>query len=287
MSYEVAVKQLDEAGIDNLVKSINIPPRPSLLQDLQVEMKKDDPSLKTIAAIVGRDVALSAAVLRVVNSPFFGLSRRAESMDQAVNMLGLRQVGTLVTGLVARQAIKGDGPALTRFWDVSTKRAFCVSQMARRQRTCEPDLAQTFGLFCDLGIPLLMQRFPDYADTLHMANEAEHQSFVQVEQARHGTDHALFGALMARSWGLSQSVALAIRMHHDYTIFQRPETPAVVRTLVAQGLVAEVVIQRYAGLNRSVEWLKGGEAALAELDLDARALEDLCDDFHDAFDAGV
>jgi HD-like signal output (HDOD) protein len=287
MSFEVIEKQLDEAAVDTLVKSISIPPRPSLLEDIQQEMKKDDPDMRRIASIAGRDVALSAAVMRVVNSPFFGLSRRAETMDQAVAMLGLRQMGALITGMVAREAIKGDGPSLTRFWDVSTKRSFAMQHLARKLRGVEPDIAQTFGLFCDLGIPLLSQRFPDYMQTLAVANLDETRSFTAVEQEKHKTDHALIGALMARTWGLSQTVALAIRVHHDYSVFNDVGVPTPVRRLVAMGVLAERIIQRYAGLNRSAEWEKGGTGAMELLDIIESDLDELSDSIHDAFNAGV
>lgn len=287
MNFETMEQQLDEAGVDVLVKSIQIPPRPSLLEDIQLEMKKDDPDPARIAQLASRDVAISGAVLRVVNSAFFGLNRRAETLGQAVALLGLRQVSTLITGMVARQAINGDGPTLTRFWDVSTKRAHAMQFLARKLRGVEPDVAQTFGLFCDLGIPLLMTRFPDYMKTLADANNEDTRSFTEVEHAKHNTDHALIGALMARSWGLSQTVAMAIRMHHDYSIFNNVGVPGIVQRLVAMGVLSERIIQSYAGQNRSAEWEKGGAGALELLDLTSEDLDEHMDDLHEAFSNGV
>lgn len=283
MDCSVLEQQIDEAAVDTLVKTINIPPRPSLVEDLQREMREEDPDMRRIAAIASKDVALTAAVIRVINSPLYGLSRRVETLEQAVNFIGLRQVSSLVTGLVARQSIKGDGPTLTRFWDVSTKRAHAVMFLAKRLRGIDPDAAQTFGLFCDVGIPLLMQRFTDYLETLQLANAAENKRFVEVEQERHQTDHALVGALMARAWGLSQTVALSIRLHHDYSVLQDESVPTAVRNLVAYGLLAEYAIQRDSGLNRTVEWVKGGGSVQAYLNLSDEELADICDDIRDGF----
>jgi len=273
--------------VDALIKSIAIPPRPALLTEVQKEMATDDPDLGRIARLVGMDVAMTAAVLRSVNSPFYALSRTATTLDQAVALLGLRQIGTLVTGFAMRQAIKGDSANLTRFWDVSTKRSFALSRLARGLRGVEVDVAQSFGLFCDVGIPLLMQRFPDYGATLRAANQSESQAFTEVEQATHRTDHAMIGALMARSWGLPRLVCDAIRLHHDYSVFQDPNVDEAVTRLIAMGLLAEVAIQRFARLNSSFEWIKGGEPAAGALLLGEADVEDWIEGLLEGFASGV
>ncbi len=276
-SFLEAERHLQDPGVDALVRDLGVPPRPQILADLSQEMARAEPDTQRIARIVATDVALTAAVLRVANSPAYALSRRAETLGQALGLLGLRQIGVMVTGLVMRKALRTDGPQLTRFWDVSAKRSWALSLLARNLRGVEVDVAQTFGLFCDVGIPLLMQRFAGYGRTLQAANHATDQSFTEVEQATHQTDHALIGALMARSWGVSQTVCLAIRLHHDYAVFSDLKVPETVARLIAMGLVAERAIQTFAGLNSSTEWSRGSEGALGALmlgDGDAQEWED-------------
>ena len=139
--------------------------------------------------------------LRIANPPAYGLARRCETVDQAITMLGLKQVGAVVTGLVLRKVRRTDGPQLTRFWDVSAKRSRAMSQLARGLRGVDADIAQSFGLFCDVGIALLMHRFPDCGRTLKACNDDTERSFTEVEHALHHTDHALIGGIMRRSWG--------------------------------------------------------------------------------------
>ena len=273
--------------IDALVRSIAIPPRPALLAEVQAEVAADDPDLNRIAHLIGRDVAMTAGVLRSVNSPFFALSRKASSLGEAIALLGLRQIGALVTGFALRQAMTGDRTQLTRFWDVSGKRSYALSRLAHGLRGVAPDAAQSFGLFCDVGIPLLMQRFADYGATLRAANTTDSRSFTEVEQAQHQTDHALIGALMARAWGLPRAVCDAIRLHHDYGIFHDPAIDAEVQRLIAMGLVAELAIQRFAGMNQSLEWDKGGERAIGLLMLTEIEVGDWIDTLLDGFAAGV
>lgn len=276
-----------ELDVDALIRSIAIPPRPTLLAEVQAEIDAADPDLARIGRLIGRDVALTAAMLRSVNSPFYALSRKANSLAEAIALLGMRQIGALVTGFALRQAVQGDRAQLTRFWDVSGKRSYALSRLATGLQGVAADTAQSFGLFCDVGIPLLMQRFADYGKTLKAANQTEAWSFTEVEHAAHRTDHALVGALMARAWSLPRTVCDAIRLHHDYAIFHDPGVDEGVQRLVAMGLVAELAIQRFAGLNQSLEWAKGGEHAIGLLMLTEIEAEDWIDTLLDGFAAGV
>jgi HD-like signal output (HDOD) protein len=273
--------------VEALIKSIAIPPRPELLTQVQTELSRADPDPARISAWIAKDVAMTAGVLRIVNSPFFALTRPAGTLEQALSLLGLRQIGTLVTGFALRQAVKGEPVGLTRFWDVSAKRSYAMLRLARGLRGVDVDAAQSFGLFCDVGIPLLMQRFADYPATLKAANQEPVRSFTEVEQAAHNADHAMIGALMARSWGLPKLVCDAIRQHHDYGVLRDAAAPPEVGRLVAMGLVAELAIQRFARLNASMEWDKGGEDAASLLILSSEGLEDWISDLIDGFALGI
>jgi len=208
-------------------------------------------------------------------------------LNQALNMLGWKQTGVMATSLVMRKVLRTDGPQLTRFWDVSVKRSWALVTLARSLKGVDVDVAQTFGLFCDVGVLLLMQRFSGYTEVLQAANVTSEQSFTQVEQAHMQTDHALIGALMARSWGVSLTVCLAIRLHHDCAVFQDPNVPDAVARLVAMGLVAEAAIQNFAGMNTSTEWAKGGEAAMGALMLSEHDMSDWLERLVDGFSAGT
>jgi len=272
---------------DALVKSIGIPSRPSTLIQLQDEIARDDPDVRLIASLVASDVALTVAALRVVNTPAFALSRRCETVEQAIAMLGLQQLNVIVTGLVLRNVLRGDAQQLAQFWDLSGKRAYAMSRLAGGLGLVDVPVAQSFGLFCDVGIPLLMQRFADYGQTLTHCHDERQRCFTALEQDRHHTDHAQIGAMMARSWGLSPTLCLAIGLHHDYSVFSDPKVPETVSRLMAMGLVAEAAIQRFAGKTSCTEWDKGGDHATGALVLNVQDAEDWIDRlFHD-FAAGL
>ena len=277
----------DGHALRDLVRDIGIPARPQLLADLQDELERDDPSLRRVSDIAGSDVAMAAALLKTANSPLMGLSRRAETVEQALQLLGFAQCQAILTEIVLRKLLPANGPGLTRFWDVSAKRARAMTYLARTRRVVSPALAHTYGLFAEVGIAILLQRFPGktgYLATLGRANELGEGSITALEQSLHGVDHAMVGALTARTWGVSQTAVLAIRLHHEYAAWSGPMPPHV-RELAALGLVSEAIIQRYEGLNHHAEWTKGGAMALEALDLVEVELQMWSDDVHEQFRA--
>ena len=283
-SATVATAAAAAAGdpVDALIKSIRIPPRPTLLADMQHELASSDPSPEAIGRIVARDVGMAGALLKLANSSFYGGKRKAKSVQQAILFLGINQVAALMTGLLARQALPADSAAHANFWDITTRRAQALVFLARRLRVGEADVAHTFGLFCDTGVPLLMQRFPDYADTFARAASEPERAFTAIEDERHSTNHAALGCLLARNWGLSSHVAWAILHHHDYAVLDDAATDDGVRALVALSLLAERAIQQYQGHAGSVEWAKGGARACAYFGLTEEESDDLLDQLHDA-----
>lgn len=283
ITAEDAERQLGAVALGGLIKDIPIPARPIFVQQMQEEMSKADPDMRRIVQIVGRDVGLTVAVLKTVNSPLFGLSRRAESVDQAVGLIGLKQLGILVAALAMRNLLKGDANTLGRFYDTSARRALAMTRMAKFTGLVDVTLAQTFGLFCDVGIPLLMHRFPTYVQTLKAANEDMERSFTAIEQEAHHTDHGLIGALMAKTWSLPGSVALAIRLHHDYEVFLDPNVPSEVARMISMNIVAEEAIQRFAKMHSNAEWGKGGDYVASTLSMDVAEVQEWIEQLVDAF----
>jgi HD-like signal output (HDOD) protein len=279
--------QLIAAALSSLIKDIPIPPRPLVVQHMQEEMAKADPDMRRIAQIIGQDVGLTLAVLKMVNSPLYGLSRRAESVDQAVGLIGLKQLGILVSALALRSLLKGDTSTLERFYETSARRAQAMTHMAKFSGLVDVAMAQTFGLFCDVGIPLLMHRFPDYLQTLEIANEDTERSFTACEQSVHHTDHGLIGALMAKAWGLPGSVTLAIRLHHDYEVFLDPKVPVEVARMISMNIVAEEAIQRFNPVHSNVEWAKGGDYVGSTLSMDGAEVEEWITQLVDVFAHGL
>lgn len=279
--------EVTTGGLSELISSMGLPVRPSVLEDVDRLLASDDAAVEDLSRLISLDVALSAAVLKVANSPIYSGSRNVGTLHEAVSFLGLKRLRSLLTDVLLRAVLAKSSMALPRFWDVSAKRAFACRTMAEKLNCLDAESAQSFGLFCDVGVPLLAQKFPDYLQTLQLANNDVEQSFTAVEQAAHQTDHALVGAIMARTWGLATPLCLAIRLHHDYNALANGALPKSVGSLIAFSVMAERMIQSFEGRNHSREWEKGGAIALAFLGLNEEEFDELSDVVHEGFGHSV
>jgi HD-like signal output (HDOD) protein len=171
---------------------------------------------------------------------------------------------------------------MERYWDSSAKLALSTMHFANRILGLNKDDAYTYGLFQNCGLPILIQRFPDYKETLHKANNLSERKFTTVEDDAHGTDHATVSYLMAKSWNLPESTTNAIRFHHEYDMLSNSETNlhSDSKNLIALGLLADHAVHLSSGSNKnfSLEWTKGGALALAQLDLSYTDFADICED---------
>lgn len=264
-----------------IIRSINIPPRPALLMALQHEMRKEDANLQKVAQLIGRDVAMAGTLLETANSAFFNLRRPVKTVQDAIALIGMNQTNAIMSLLVTRKVLGGGGTMMARFWDVSEKRAMSMSFIARETAAVAPDLAYSFGLFCDIGIPLLKARFENYLETLSIANRVAAGQFIEVENTRHGVNHTLVGALLADKWSISGDVVLAICRHHERKVLYDDSAAPTVRTLVALNYVVEKAIQEYRGEAESREWNQGGEATIEALGWWPSEVDDMCEAIKD------
>ncbi len=256
------------------LRQIVIPPCPDLLVQMQAAMAEPEPDLSEVARIASSDVAMSATLLRNANSPLHAVGQPVATVGQAMNRLGLNETAALITGFLVRHAIPVDHPQLRRFWEHSALRAAALHFIARHLPGVLPEVAQLYGLFCHVGMPVLLQSVRGYGGTLVEARARIDRSFIATENANHRTDHAVVGALVARAWHLAPTVVAAIRLHHDLTSLGDEDCEPEIHTLVAAGLLAEHLIRRREGLDAESDWLQHGPRALAWLQLSQDDLDD-------------
>ena len=233
---EISAEQARQA-----LRGLTIPPRPTILVDLYTRLQRPDANAREIADGIARDVVLSAAVLKTVNSPLYGLRANCVSIQHAVQLLGLSNVTTLVTGVLLRHSMGGKKQTLERFWDSAEKVASISAHIAGTlPGVCRED-SYLFGLFRDVGIPMLMQRWPDYKQTLATAAR-QHRPLPEVEEERHRTSHCVISYLFSKSWGIPQHLREGILRHHDPAVFEPSDTISRgALTLVAINHLAEKI----------------------------------------------
>jgi HD-like signal output (HDOD) protein len=256
---------LDRQRQSGPLRQISIPPCPALLARLQTALAEPVPDLQAVAQIASSDVAMAATLLRNANSALHAGDQPAQTVGQAMNRIGLRLTAALLTEVMLQQAVRANHPRLQRFWAQAARRAAAMHFIARQLPGIAPDVAQLYGLFCHVGIPVLLQRMPGYSGTLVEAHARRDRSFVATENANHRTDHAVVGALVARVWQVAPSVMAAIRLHHDLAQLDSQTCDPEVQTLVAMGLLAEDAMRRREGLDAEHDWKQHAGAAHAWL----------------------
>jgi len=268
MSTATAKKQPPTQGVELKASDFNIPPCPAILTKLLRETRSDDPDPRRVSQLIGADVALAASMLNVANSAYYGLRNKATSVQQAVGMLGMNAVSQRVTGLLLQQAFPAAGGGMERYWKSSMTTALIASLLSRETRVLSPETCHTYALFQNCGMPVMLKKFPVYADIFNGTALNHGDLILELEEERYATSHAKIGAQFAHSWQLAAALCLAIRYHHDL-----PTTPALrarasadTRALVAIGLASE---QIYCVATRAVchEWELGGAWALQEIGL--------------------
>lgn len=285
MSVAEIHRELDHARDQGPVKDIVIPPCPELLVALRKEVDKADPDPGEISRIASSDVAMAASLMRIANSPLYARSRPADTVAAAVSMLGVGQTIGILTCFLTRHAIRINSPLIEHFWETSTRRAIAMGFIARQLYDIDPEIAHTCGLFCHVGIPIMLLGVRGYSGTLAEALARQDRSFTETENASHKTDHAVVGAIVAKTWRLPPVIAIAVRLHHDFTILQDKRYEEPVRTLVAMGLVAETLVSRHAGVQVFREWDQHGAACLAHLNVAEQEVESWVDTLHPQFEA--
>ncbi|WP_204124810.1 HDOD domain-containing protein [Pseudomonas sp. 008] len=195
-----------------------MPAQPQIMVDLQMEQYMPDPDLEVIAKLISQDPGLSGALLKIVNSPYYGLSNKITAIQRAVNLLGSRSIINLINA----QSIKGELNddtivTLNRFWDTAQDVAMTCLSLAKRVGVQAGDEAYALGLFHDCGIPLMLKKFPDYMKVLEQAyaNASVECRVVDTENKQYNTNHAVVGYYTAKSWRLPEHVTQAIANHHN------------------------------------------------------------------------
>ncbi|WP_174244896.1 HDOD domain-containing protein [Pseudomonas sp. S35] len=247
-----------------------MPPQPQIMVDLQMEQYMPDPDLEVIARLISQDPGLSGALLKIVNSPYYGLSNKIASIQRAVNLLGSRSIINLINAQSIRGEMSDDTiVTLNRFWDTAQDVAMTCLTLAKRTGSQAVDEAYALGLFHDCGVPLMLKRFPNYMTVLEQAyaNAGTDCRVVDTENNAFNTNHAVVGYYTAKSWRLPEHVTDAIANHHNaLAIFsdESARTPQV-KNLLAILKMAEHICSSYRVLgNQSVdhEWNAVGPLVL-------------------------
>lgn len=258
--------ELTPDQIRHLLQGISIPPQPQIMVDLQMEQLNPQCSMTRIARLISQDVGLAGSMLKTVNSPLFGLKNKIASIEQAISLLGINSVVNISNALSIRGSLTDEAiVALGRFWDSAMDIAAACSNIAKQIGHRAPDEAYTFGLFHNCGIPLLMQRFDNYAEVMKKAYAEKSRRVIDIENDLLHTNHAVVGYYVAKSWNLPGHICDAIAEHHsaEAVFADGDSSPTERKNLIAILKMAEHICRNYLTLGdakEDYEWLRIGRS---------------------------
>lgn len=242
----------EDVDFDKLIRSYNIPPQPNLIAEIQAAGS----DLDKIAELISKDVALSAGVLQIINSSFYGLANSISSIKQATVLLGYKHVSNIINSQLIKADI-GDyrNKDLDDFWSTATDVANTSAALVKILGFGSPDEAYTLGLFHNCGIPILMEKYDDYAETMQSAYNTYGTSITQIENEHYSTNHAVLGYMVARTWKLPEHLRIAIRDHHNFDrlSFDALSSNTEADTMLAILKMAEHIAHVYAVLGKDHE----------------------------------
>jgi len=219
---------VNEQVLSDVNKNFIIPPKPQILDDLDRLARQNEPSLMAAADIVAKDVAISSAILKIVNSPAYGLVRSIADIKQAIMFLGWNGIEALIPALKLKQMFlqKTCCISLERFWDNASEIANVNMIVGQRVKNKIPvEYLYTLGLFHDCGIVPMAIKYDDYVNVLHGSNRSIKESLVDIEDRVYGANHAIIGYYLASSWHLPRDICQLILRHHDLSLLEDTSDP--------------------------------------------------------------
>lgn len=197
-----------------------VPTLPAIAARALEILNQPNASADQAAKLIGQDLALSAKVLRLANSAFYGIPRTIASVDQAIVILGFQTVRSLVMSASVMKILgKGGRGTLDRrgVWRHSVACALAARLLARklgRRMGLDSEALFMAGLLHKIGVMILDSAVQaEYEQVLQEAAKEGARSLPEIERSVLGTDHGALGGMLCERWGLPEELRTPIACH--------------------------------------------------------------------------
>lgn len=226
-------KKVDpKTNLKKVLKGYRLPSFPAVVMQILQKIRSPYSSAADIADSVSLDPGLSVKLMRIANSAAFSPLKRVENITQAIALVGLSQLESLVLGVGVAKSIPNKlypwhDPA--DFWLASAKRAMLAQELAKTLCPAKESECFTAAFLQDMALPFLAcHRQGEYESVL----EKWHLNGGDLASLEHEVfkwDHAKVASWICNEWELPENIALAIHNHHDPNTDNDPETLGPVR----------------------------------------------------------
>ena len=211
---------MSKIALERIVSEVDeLPTLPQIVTRVMELTEDRDSTAFDIQAVINQDQAMTAQVLRLANSVYYGYSRRIATVSDAIILIGFNAVRSIVIAAsvskILKKELKGYAMDEGELWKHSQCSAVFARILAKRIRFRTVELAYTAALLHDIGKLILNSFMCDaYQRVVELVNE-EKIPFYEVEDSIFGYNHAQLGGKVAEKWKLPQELAEAIACHHE------------------------------------------------------------------------
>ena len=215
-TIERAFSLREKLNNEALLKTINginqLPSLPEIYLKLEKEINIHDSSIDKIANIISDDPIITAKILQLTNSAFFGLPIKISNIKQALNYLGISIIQTLVLTIKLFKSIDSKNPnagLYQKIFNHSQNVAFWAKKLSELKNSSNEITEETFlsGLLHDIGKLIVLEGIENN-------NIKTENDFLKYEKNNFKTTHAEIGAYLLGIWGLPDSIVEAVAFHH-------------------------------------------------------------------------
>lgn len=198
-------------------RSENLPVLPQVVSSILHLADKPDTSARDLEKLIERDSAITAKVLRVANSPFYG-GNKVNTISRAITFLGMNTLRSMIVSVAYQQLLAGN-PVSRRFnklefWKHSLAVATCARILGRMKMPVKSEELYLAGMMHDVGYLIFDRLLPrELDDSIHMSSNLGVPIY-DAQRSSLGFDHTDLGDLLAEKWQMSQLVRHAVRYHH-------------------------------------------------------------------------
>ncbi|GMV84518.1 MAG: hypothetical protein AMXMBFR80_03760 [Dehalococcoidia bacterium] len=215
-----------------LLKRVDdLPPLPAVAARVMGMAEDDKTSAMDLAQVLATDQALTARLIRISNSAYYGFARRISTVREAVVMLGFKQVRQVAVGASLMNAFRrgpADGFDLDLFWGHSVAVAVAAEALAKKSFAVRPEDAFTAGILHDIGRLVIRQVMPaEFAAAVAIARSGEAPLHI-AEMATTGYAHDEVGKALGELWKFPGHLVDAVRCHHHESLTPADGLPGVV-----------------------------------------------------------
>ena len=203
--------------LQRLKASATIPSMPQVILRFLDIVRDPVFSYDDLVDVLSTDPGLTGDVLKMANSAFFGVNRRVAGLHQALSLLGMRRVRSLVLGRhMVRSLCRGESDSILfgDFWHRSLATAVLASQFAKRNAAALSEEAMVAGLLGEIGVMVLAHGLPEYAPVLEHYTSDSPSAYAAREREILGLDHAELSASILEDWQLPAYIIEAVRRRY-------------------------------------------------------------------------